>query len=98
VGDCVVISDKVQHTQKWALSWAQYRRRDNFRNAYTPPLLPVDPLPHRLLSLYEQVPTGMPLGYFFWLMLRSNSSFVALVPVLVLARPIVFILGLPGSP
>jgi hypothetical protein len=28
VGGCVVISDKAQHTRKWALSWAQYRRRD----------------------------------------------------------------------
>jgi len=29
VGGCVVISDKAQRTRKWALSWAQYRRRDN---------------------------------------------------------------------
>jgi len=28
VGGCVVISDKAQRTRKWALSWAQYRRRD----------------------------------------------------------------------
>jgi hypothetical protein len=30
VGGCVVISDKAQHTRKWALSWAHYRRRDTF--------------------------------------------------------------------
>ena len=28
MGGCVVISDKAQRTRKWALSWAQYRRRD----------------------------------------------------------------------
>jgi len=28
VGGCVVISDKAQRMRKWALSWAQYRRRD----------------------------------------------------------------------
>jgi len=29
VGGCVVISDKVQRTRKWALSWARYRQRDS---------------------------------------------------------------------
>ena len=28
MGGCVVISDKAQHTRKWALSWARYRQRD----------------------------------------------------------------------
>jgi hypothetical protein len=28
VGGCVVISDKVQRTGMWALSWGQYWRRD----------------------------------------------------------------------
>jgi len=28
VGGNVVISDKAQRMRKWALSWAQYRRRD----------------------------------------------------------------------
>jgi len=29
VGGCVVICDKAQRTRKWALWWAQYRRRDS---------------------------------------------------------------------
>jgi len=28
VGGCAVVSDKVQHTRKRALSWARYRQRD----------------------------------------------------------------------
>ena len=35
MGGCVVISDKAQRTRKWALSWAQYRRRDTYYSLWS---------------------------------------------------------------